>query len=166
MGRGRTKKRSWVPKPALSCSGLYRLPHLLAVISDAQRDLLPCTPIRQIISHLFPADFLKPTPAAPTLHTPLVTTPEYLSNQSLCFALTLPASRLSGVWHVGKIPQANEASERSAHARLSHDKPSALPKRQVHFLNQITCFLKPRNGNSSKLTPADVRGVLLAWISF
>lgn len=27
-----------------------------------------CTLIRQIISHLFPADFLKPTPAAPTLH--------------------------------------------------------------------------------------------------
>lgn len=29
-----------------------------------------CALIRQIISHLFPTDFLKPTPAAPTLHTP------------------------------------------------------------------------------------------------
>lgn len=156
MGRGGAKKRSWVPKPALTCSGLYHLPHLLAVTSDAQRDLLPCTLIRQIISHLFPTDFLKPTPAAPTLHTPLLTTPEYLSNQSLCFALTLSASKLSCVWHVGKLPQAKEASKRSAHAKLSHGEPSALSERQVGFLNQISCFLKHRNGKSSKLIPADV----------
>ena len=154
MGCGRAKKRSWVPKSALTCSGLYHLPHLLAVISDTQRDLLPCTLIRQIISHLFPAHFLKPTPSPHTAYSITDNWSTCLTRASALPLLSQLQDRVvSGMWG---NPRANEASERSAHARLSHGEPSALPKRQVGFLNQISCFLKPRNGKSSKLTPADV----------
>lgn len=48
----------WVALPSPPSGSDFRGPERLA----------PCTLIRQIIFHLFPADFLKPTPAAPTLH--------------------------------------------------------------------------------------------------
>lgn len=72
--------------------------------------------IRQTISHLFPTDFLKPTPAPPHCGLRLQTAVEDSSNQSLCFALALSASRGSRGCHVGKLPRANEASESSAGA--------------------------------------------------
>lgn len=106
--------------------------------------------IRQTISHLFPTDFLKPTPAPPHCGLRLQTAVEDSSNQSLCFALALPASRGSRVCHVGKLPRANEASESSAGARLPYSKPGALPSRQVGFLNQISSSLKHSSGSAQR----------------
>lgn len=60
---GLQRSRGEEPGPHASPKrfGVSQLPQLLAVAADAHRDLL----IRQTISHLFPPDFLKPTPAPP-----------------------------------------------------------------------------------------------------